>query len=101
MGALRIDILGTSFAIKSKEDSDYLTKLLGYYTRIAKDIERDGALKDPVQISILAGLTLCDELYKEKAQRIKIETAVQANAADIEADKITLRLIEKINTVLD
>lgn len=100
MGNLQIDVLGTSFTIKSNEDSAYLNKLLGYYKGIVRQIEEKGGLSDPIQISALAGITLCDELYKEKSNKIKIQNAIQNNQEKNEAEKRTLAMIEKIESVL-
>ncbi len=100
MGKLQIDVLGTSFSIKANEDDDYLNKLLGYYKRIAKQIEDTSSLDNPLQISILAGIMLCDDLYKEKGRNAKFQAALQKNETDEQADKITRSLIEKIDKVL-
>lgn len=100
MGNLQIDVLGTSFTIRANEDSEYLTKLLGYYKRIVSEIENSGSLKDPLQISILAGITLCDDLYKEKGRNAKFQNALERNSTDKEAERITKALIEKIDKAL-
>ena len=100
MGKLQIDVLGTSFSIKANEDDDYLNKLLGYYKRIAKQIEDTSSLDNPLQISILAGIMLCDDLSKEKGRNAKFQAALQKNETDEQADKITRSLIEKIDKVL-
>lgn len=100
MGNLQIDVLGTSFAIKANEDSEYLNKLLGYYKRIVGQLEKSGPLQSPLQISIISGIMLCDELYKEKGRKVKFQTALEKNSTDEEAEKITKSLIEKIDQVL-
>lgn len=100
MGNLQIDVLGTSFAIKANEDSEYLNKLLGYYKRIVGQLEKPGTLQSPLQISIISGIMLCDELYKEKGRKVKFQTALEKNSTDEEAEKITKSLIEKIDQVL-
>ncbi len=68
-GKLQIDILGTSCAIQAEEDSAYLEFLLGYYRKIIKQIENSDSVKDPLKIAVLAGIMLCDELYKEKKKK--------------------------------
>ena len=73
MGTLKIELLGTSFSIKASEDDDYLKKLLGYYKNIVDEIQKSGMLKSELHISILAGIMLCDELYKEKAEKLASE----------------------------
>lgn len=68
MGILHIDLLGADFTIKADEDSEYLERLLSYYKQTIEQVERNTELVDQTQISIVAGIMLCDELYKEKVQ---------------------------------
>ena len=68
MGSLKIDVFNSSFTINATEDDAYLQKLLGYYKKIISQIQKSGSLSNPVQISALAGIMLCDELYKEKSK---------------------------------
>ena len=99
MGTLQIDILGTSFAIQAKEDSAYLENLLAYYKQVSEQIEKNTGLTDPIKQAILTGIMLCDELYKEKKKNS--ETLGKPTTDDLfEAEKLTLKMIEKIDTVL-
>ena len=100
MGTLKIELLGTSFSIKADEDTSYLEQILGYYKRIVNQIEAGGALSDPLKISILAGIMLSDELYKAKGRSLKFQAALENNSSDLEAERITKNLIEKIDKVL-
>ncbi|MDE6705183.1 MAG: cell division protein ZapA [Treponemataceae bacterium] len=99
MGALQIDVLGASFAIQANEDSAYLKKLLDYYKRIAEQIEASGSLKNSLQVAILTGITLCDELYKEKSKKQQIASQL-ANDDDSEAERLTIAMIKKIDQAL-
>ena len=69
MGRLKIEMLGTSFTIQANEDNQYLEKLLGYYQRITDDVKRIDSIKSPLQVAILSGIMICDELYKEKQNK--------------------------------
>ena len=100
MGTLQIDVLGASFAIKANEESEYLEKLLGYYKRITADIEKSGGLKNPTEIAIMSGITLCDELYKEKFKIAQLQNDSAPRNDDREAERITLEMIDKIDKVL-
>ena len=95
MGTLQINVLGTSFTIRANEESEYLEKLLGYYKRIVKEVEK--TLKSPTEAAIMSGIMLCDELYKEKSKNVKLKTEP---LQEDEAEKIAKRLIEKIDKVL-
>ncbi len=99
MGALQIDVLGASFAIQANEDSAYLKKLLDYYKRIAEQIEASGSLKNSLQVAILTGITLCDELYKEKSKKQQIASQL-INDDGSEAERLTIEMIKKIDQAL-
>lgn len=100
MGILQIDILGTSFTINAKEDSAYLTKLLDYYKQIIKQINNTIHTKDSTQTAILAGIMICDELYKEKIKNYKLSNQIDT-ATLSETEKIAERIIKKISQVVE
>lgn len=103
MGTLKIDALGTSFTIQAKEDSEYLQNLLSYYKQVARQVEAGANLKNNLKNSILTGIMLCDELYKEKLKNAKLSS--QGSNVDLnqisEAEKITLKLIDDLDKVID
>ena len=106
MGKLQINLLGTSFTIQANEDEEHLKKLLGYYSRIVNDVSKIDSIKTPLQTSILAGIMLCDEVYKEKSnvvemQKNQVQLAQNSNdAQDEELERRTIAMINKINKVL-
>ena len=99
-------MLGTSFTIQANEDNQYLEKLLGYYQRITDDVKRIDSIKSPLQVAILSGIMICDELYKEKQNKIALEngeSVAQISENSIDSDeiqRITLEMIKKIDKVL-
>ncbi len=99
MGKLQVNLFGASFAIQANEDEAYLEKLLTYYREIAEEIQRAGNLRDPVQISILSGITLVDELLKEKQKTLSFANTLNSGE-NAEAEKLTLDMIEKIDQAL-
>lgn len=99
MGSLQIDVLGASFAIQANEESSYLKKLLDYYKRIAEQIEESGSLQNSLQVAILTGITLCDELYKEKSKKQQIAQQLTMDD-DSEAERLTIEMIKKIDQAL-
>lgn len=100
MGKIQLDILGSSFSAQTPEDEEYLKKLSSYYKAITDSIQKTADTKDPLKISILAGITLVDELYKEKQKSIKLSN-ILSSEDEKKAEKITMSLIEKINGVLE
>lgn len=103
MGKLHINTLGTSFTIQANGDDEYLQKLLTYYDRVATEAQKITSLKTPLQTAILAGIMLCDEVYKEKQNKIEMEAGNLDPNVILESNAIerhTLDMIEKINKVL-
>ena len=102
MGLLQINVLGASFAIHANEKDEYLQKLLDYYKKIISEIEKTDHLKDPKQTAILAGILICDELYREKEKSAVLENqlASRMNKTDTEITRITDDLISQIEKVL-
>ena len=100
MGSLQIDLHGSSFAIKANEESAYLEKLLGYYKRITEEVKKTGGLTKPVEIAIMSGITLVDELYKEKSKNVKLSKDGQSTD-DEEVERLTLRMIDRIDKALE
>lgn len=107
MGSLQIDVFNPPFVIQVNESDEYLQKLLGYYKKIIERIQHNGALRNPLQVSSLAGIMLCDELYKEKS-KAQLARNGGASSGGIfpdgnesnEAERITRMMIEKIDKAL-
>ena len=100
MGKIHVDILGTPFSAQAAEDDEYLVKLTSYYKAITDSIRNSAGISDPLKISILAGITLVDELYNEKQKSIKLSKELSTDD-DKKAEQIAMSMIEKINGVLD
>ena len=99
MGSLQIDVLGTSFSITANEDDEYLSKLLGYYTKIVEEIQKSGMMKNDMHVSILAGIMLCDELYKEKSKTARFSQSMTTDS-DSEASKLAEDMIRKLDAAI-
>ena len=99
MGSLQIDVLGTSFSIKANEDDEYLSKLLGQYTKIVEEIQKSGMMKNDMHVSILAGIMLCDELYKEKSKTARFSQSMTTDS-DSEASKLAEDVIRKLDAAI-
>ncbi|MBP5441858.1 MAG: cell division protein ZapA [Treponema sp.] len=96
MGKLQVNLLGASFSVKSSEDDKYLSELLSDYKDVIATLKQTGASKDPLQLSILAGITLADELHKARNSA----TARTSPSEQDEAERLTMQMIEKIDKVL-
>lgn len=103
MTKLNIDILGEHFTIQANEDEEYLNKLHSYYQRITNDIRDKNKIENNLRIAILSGIMLCDELYKEKQNKIAMENGTHAEfiiETEEEISRKTQEMIDKIDKVL-
>jgi mannose-6-phosphate isomerase len=98
-GDLHLNILGTSFSISTDEEPAYLEELFGFYKEAINDTIRKTGMTDSLQIAILTGFLLCDDL-KKKERNISAppDKAGEDGAA---AEKLTMDLIARIDGVLD
>lgn len=117
MGTLKVNLLGTSFTIQAQEDDEYLEKLLGYYSKIADSMavpfrEKGDGLQYPLQVAIMSGISICDELYKEKAKTARAESllsqaGIDSGAGQVpdglagskETERIVLEMLDKLSDV--
>jgi mannose-6-phosphate isomerase len=94
---LRVDLLGTSFTITVDEDAAYLETLLSHYRRVIENTQKTTGSTDPLKTAILAGFLLCDEMEKLRAREASGLGAFEA----MQAEQLTLGLIERIDNFLD
>jgi cell division protein ZapA (FtsZ GTPase activity inhibitor) len=85
---LCLDILGTSFTITAEEDADYLRKVLAQYRAAVKNTQSISGISDPLNVAILTGFLLCDEINKIK-QRLEDES--------VEVRERTINLISALD----
>lgn len=95
MALTRIDLLGTSFTIRSQEDEAYFKDVVAYLRKRVDEAAGKNAMVDPLKVSILAALNVVDELFKERiANGAAVEDARQAG-------EVTNRMIARIDRALD
>ena len=87
---LKLDILGASFTITADEDETYLNNVLGQYSAAVKNTQNISGIKDPLNVAILTGFLLCDEINK-----IKLQTEYKSK----ETQELTARLVNAMGGV--
>ncbi|MGL4987248.1 MAG: cell division protein ZapA [Treponemataceae bacterium] len=97
-GILKIDILGTSFTIQAEESAEYLDVIYNRYKTVIEELERTSPIRDPLRLSILAGILLSDEVQK-KADPI-VSSRVSQQTELIEVEKLALKMINSIDSIL-
>ena len=96
----KLDILGTSFLIKSKDNIEEISKIAEYLRLKIDEIAGESRLTDPLKISLLASLNLVDELFKMKRALYQQNSKEQATPESIEAERITRSLLKRVEESL-
>ena len=99
MGKLHIEMLGTNFTIQANENTEYLEKLLSYYKKFTDDVNKIDSIKSPLQVAIVSGIMLCDELYKEKSKTARFSQSMTTDS-DSEASKLAEDMIRKLDAAI-
>lgn len=90
----QVDILGSSFTIKSDESTEHLTELIEHFSSRVAEARRAMPQADSLRVAIVSGLNITDELFK--ARKENAETVRDAHAAG----EIANRLIGMIDQTL-
>jgi cell division protein ZapA (FtsZ GTPase activity inhibitor) len=98
---LCLDILGTSFTITADEDEAYLQEILNQYRAAVESTQSISGINDNLNVAILTGFLLCDEINKMKL-KIKLEgEEKEASSGEArEVEERTLKLIAKLDQAL-
>jgi cell division protein ZapA (FtsZ GTPase activity inhibitor) len=80
---LCLDILGTSFTITTDEDEEYLKKVLAQYTNAVGNTQRISGIGNPLNVAVLTGFMLCDEINRMKQQSENESTEAQKRTMNI------------------
>ena len=104
MAVIEINVLGTSFALKADEELPYLEKIHEYFKNVCDEIQKNDGIQDQKKTAVLAGILIADELFKEKQKALEAKDAAKNQdidpLAELEADRLTRSMIEKIDKVL-
>jgi len=100
---LLIDILGTRFSIATGEDPAYLEEVLAQYQIAVANTQGISGMKDPLNIAILTGFLLCDEINKLKlrAEEEQANAAQKQQTEAQELNRITREIIERIDQAIN
>ncbi|MCL2763261.1 MAG: cell division protein ZapA [Treponema sp.] len=93
---LVIDILGASFSITAGEDPAYLDEVLAQFRFAVANTQGISGMKDPLNVAILTGFLLCDEINK-----LKMQNREDQAKADETLDRVVQNLITRINQTLN
>lgn len=89
-----VDILGSSFTIKSDESPEHLAQLIDHLSSRVAEVKRAMPQADSLRVAIVCGLNITDELFKARQEA---SGTLRDSAA---AAQIATRLIGMIDQTL-
>lgn len=79
-GSVEVYILGQRYSIKGDVSEDYIRKLADYVNdKIREVCERSPGIT-PLKASILAAITIADELHKLRKEQIEVARSIEEKA---------------------
>lgn len=76
---LSVTIFGSEYKIKGA-DPDYIQSVAAYVDAKMRELEKRLATGTPTKIAILASLNIADELFRERAERGRLDGELTARA---------------------
>ena len=76
---LSVTIFGSEYKIKGA-DPDYIQNVAAYVDGKMRELERRLAAGTPTKIAILTSLNIADELFRERAERDRLDTEMAERA---------------------
>ena len=97
---VNIDLLGTSFTVQTDESLDYMESLVLRLRERLDALKTATRVSDPLKLSILANLTILDELLRERSRDRSEAQEIGESPQDEELTRVTARLIAVIDRSL-
>lgn len=94
---VRVELLDASFTIQTDESKEYVESLIAYLGSKIETVKASSKVDDPLKASILAGIFLVDELYRE---RVDAQARPSQGVADVDIGAVAERLIARIDDSL-
>ena len=104
-----LNFLGTSFNITTDADEAYLEKVLSQFHAAIDKTQNISGINEPLNVAVLTGFMLCDEINKTKKQLEELKETGEAEKNDMslsvsweeqEVEERTQRMITKLEQAL-
>jgi cell division protein ZapA len=83
MGAIEVYILGQKYTIKGDAPEEHILHLANYVNDRIKEVYDKSPNITPLKASILAAITIADELHKVRNEEENITRSIEEKAADL------------------
>ncbi len=77
MGSVEVYILGQKYSIKGDAPEEYIKKLASYVNEKLQEVHSSSPNITPLKTSILAAITIADELYKARIEQERLTKYIE------------------------
>lgn len=78
MDPVQVKIFGQVYSLKGTDDPEHIRELAAFIDAKMREIEKGTGTIEPHRVSILASLTIADELFRLRAQHQKMERSAES-----------------------
>lgn len=81
---IQVTIFGKEYTLRSDAGEEHIKRIAYYLDEKMKMLASQLAKKDPLKIAVLSALNIADELFRERAEKEKILSAVDKEAINLQ-----------------
>ena len=81
---VHVEIHGQRYAVRSELDPQHIAELAGYLDEKMRAAANELASNDPLRVSVIAALNICDELFRARTDSEGADNQMRLRAAEIE-----------------
>jgi cell division protein ZapA (FtsZ GTPase activity inhibitor) len=107
---VNIELLGVSFAVQTDESVEYIERIVADLRGRVESLRASTRVQDPIKLSIIAGITILDELSRAKegygfqadaGPPMRAERPLDAAQGEDELSRVAARLIADLDRSLE
>ena len=83
MGSVEVYILGQKYTIKGDASEEYIQQLANYVQDKIKEVYNNSPSITPVKASILAAITIADELHRLRNEQENLTKSIEEKAVEL------------------
>jgi len=83
MGSVEVYILGQKYTIKGEAPEEYIQQLANYVQDKIKEVYNNSPSITPVKASILAAITIADELHRLRNEQDNLTKSIEEKTVEL------------------
>jgi cell division protein ZapA len=81
--SVKVNILGSEYALKSDADPEYISDLASYVDQKMEKLQQGSSIHAPLKIAVLTAVNISDELFRLKRKHEKIVKEIESASEEI------------------